>query len=70
MTGSRHEKPLDGQFLNEQVLNEQFLNRDFLLSTETGRCLFHEVARDLPIVDLHNHLPAARHRRESRRLRR
>jgi glucuronate isomerase len=35
------------------------LSGDFLLSTETGRSLFHDVARNLPIVDLHNHLPAA-----------
>ncbi len=36
-----------------------FLHDDFLLSTETGRSLFHGVAAGLPIVDLHNHLPAA-----------
>ena len=37
----------------------RFLHDDFLLSTETGRALFHEVAKRLPIVDLHSHLPAA-----------
>ncbi|HEY7691755.1 MAG TPA: glucuronate isomerase [Gaiellaceae bacterium] len=34
-----------------------FLHDDFLLSTETGRLLYHDVAAGLPIVDLHNHLP-------------
>jgi glucuronate isomerase len=36
-----------------------FLHDDFLLTTETGRTLFHGVAAGLPIVDLHNHLPPA-----------
>ena len=36
-----------------------FLNDEFLLSGETARALFHEVAEHAPIVDLHNHLPAA-----------
>jgi glucuronate isomerase len=35
------------------------LNDDFLLSNETARALFHDVAEHAPIVDLHNHLPAA-----------
>jgi glucuronate isomerase len=34
-----------------------FLHDDFLLSTETAVALFHEIAEQLPIVDLHNHLP-------------
>ena len=36
-----------------------FLNDDFLLSGETARVLFHEVAEHAPIVDLHNHLSPA-----------
>ena len=36
-----------------------FLNDEFLLSGETARVLFHEVAEHAPIVDLHNHLPPA-----------
>ena len=36
-----------------------FLHDDVLLSGETARTLFHEVAESLPIVDLHNHLPPA-----------
>jgi glucuronate isomerase len=36
-----------------------FLNDDFLLSGETARVLFHEVAEHAPIVDMHNHLSSA-----------
>jgi len=36
-----------------------FLNDEFLLSGETARVLFHEVAEHAPIVDLHNHLSPA-----------
>ena len=34
-----------------------FLNEDFLLQTETARRLYHEFAKDMPIIDYHNHLP-------------
>ena len=33
-----------------------FLDRDFLLSTETARRLYHDVAAGLPIIDYHCHL--------------
>ncbi|AOZ72093.1 glucuronate isomerase [Boudabousia tangfeifanii] len=33
-----------------------FLNDDFLLTTDTARELFHQTAKDLPIVDYHCHL--------------
>ena len=36
-----------------------FLNNDFLLNSDVARQLFHEVAADAPIVDVHNHLPSA-----------
>jgi len=36
-----------------------FLGPDFLLDTEPARRLFHETAAPLPIIDFHNHLPAA-----------
>ena len=36
-----------------------FLHDDFLLTTETGRALFHGTAESAPIVDVHNHLSAA-----------
>ncbi len=38
---------------------ERFLDDEFLLSGETARTLFHEVAEHAPIVDLHNHLSPA-----------
>lgn len=34
-----------------------FLNEHFLLETETAQQLYHEFARDLPIIDYHCHLP-------------
>ena len=34
----------------------EFMNQDFLLTTETARKLYHEVAADLPIIDYHSHL--------------
>ena len=33
-----------------------FMDRDFLLSTETGKHLYHDVAAGLPIIDYHCHL--------------
>jgi len=35
---------------------KNFLDEDFLLTNETGRKLFHEVAEHLPIFDFHCHL--------------
>jgi glucuronate isomerase len=43
-----------------------FLDEDFLLETETSRRLYHEVARDLPIVDYHCHLPVEQIARDHR----
>jgi glucuronate isomerase len=40
-------------------MGDRFLDDDFLLSGESARALFHGVAEQLPIVDLHNHLSAA-----------
>ena len=40
-------------------MDDVFLNDEFLLSGETARLLFHEVAAHAPIVDLHNHLRPA-----------
>lgn len=34
-----------------------FLNDDFLLETETSKALYHDFAKDLPIIDYHCHLP-------------
>lgn len=36
---------------------KSFLNEDFLLNTQRASELYHEVARDLPIIDYHCHLP-------------
>lgn len=33
-----------------------FLDRDFLLSTDTAKRLYHEIAAELPIIDFHCHL--------------
>jgi glucuronate isomerase len=33
-----------------------FLHDDFLLTTPIARTLYHDIARDLPIIDFHNHL--------------
>ncbi len=35
----------------------KFLNEDFLLEGATAKRLFHEVGKDLPIIDYHCHLP-------------
>lgn len=35
-----------------------FIHEDFLLETETARRLYHEVSKELPIIDYHNHLSA------------
>jgi len=34
-----------------------FITEDFLLQNETARRLYHDVAKDLPIIDYHCHLP-------------
>jgi len=34
-----------------------FLDQDFLLQTNTARTLYHEFAKQMPIIDYHNHLP-------------
>jgi glucuronate isomerase len=34
-----------------------FLDENFLLTNDTAVRLFHEFARDMPIIDYHNHLP-------------
>ncbi|MCL1936689.1 MAG: glucuronate isomerase [Defluviitaleaceae bacterium] len=37
---------------------KKFLDDDFLLTGETAKILYHEYAKDMPIVDFHNHLNA------------
>ena len=36
--------------------NKSFIHPDFLLETEAAKRLYHEFAKDLPILDYHNHL--------------
>jgi len=36
---------------------KQFLDQDFLLESQTAKILFHDFARDMPIIDYHCHLP-------------
>ncbi|GAA0880179.1 glucuronate isomerase [Algoriphagus jejuensis] len=36
-----------------------FLTEDFLLHSDFARILYHDYAKDLPIIDYHNHLPPA-----------
>ena len=35
---------------------QPFMDENFLLSTETARVLYHEAAKDMPIIDYHCHL--------------
>ena len=42
--------------LNTQAV-QPFIGSDFLLVGEHARKLFHEVAKELPIIDYHSHLP-------------
>lgn len=34
-----------------------FMNQDFLLHSDSAKLLYHEYAKDCPIIDYHNHLP-------------
>jgi glucuronate isomerase len=34
-----------------------FLDQDFLLNTKTAQQLYHDFAKDMPVIDYHNHLP-------------
>lgn len=36
---------------------KKFLDENFLLSNPTAELLYHQYAKDLPIIDYHNHLP-------------
>jgi glucuronate isomerase len=39
--------------------NSTIFNDHFLLQNEAGKNLFFNYAKDLPIIDYHNHLPPA-----------
>lgn len=36
---------------------KKFLDENFLLKTKTAQCLYHDYAKDMPIIDYHCHLP-------------
>lgn len=40
-------------------MNEQFFTEDFLLSNDFARTLYHQYAKEQPIIDYHCHLPPA-----------
>jgi glucuronate isomerase len=39
------------------LYTKTFLDEDFLLQTATASRLYHEFAKEMPIIDYHNHLP-------------
>lgn len=43
--------------IKSQEINPTFLSEDFLLKNEYARILYHTYAKNLPILDYHNHLP-------------
>ena len=45
--------------MTQLIQNSQFLSDDFLLKNKFSQQLFHGYAKDLPIIDYHNHLPPA-----------
>ncbi len=36
---------------------KKFLDENFLLTNKTSETLYHEFAKDMPVIDYHNHLP-------------
>ncbi len=45
--------------MNPVQIQNSFLTEDFLLQSEYAKILYHDYAKDLPIIDYHNHLPPA-----------
>ena len=44
--------------INAQIQGmKDFLDQDFLLQSKTAQRLYHEFAKDMPVIDYHNHLP-------------
>ena len=49
-----------GQFLYSplrQMVVKQFMDENFLLHSKAAQELYHDYAKDMPIIDYHNHLP-------------
>jgi glucuronate isomerase len=36
---------------------KNFLDEDFLLNTKAAQQLYHEYAKEMPVIDYHCHLP-------------
>lgn len=45
--------------MNPTQTKNSLLTEDFLLKTDFAKTLYHEYAKNLPIIDYHNHLPPA-----------
>ncbi|MBX2966315.1 MAG: glucuronate isomerase [Cyclobacteriaceae bacterium] len=43
--------------MSETIANTSFLTEDFLLQNKFAKILYHDYAKDLPIIDYHCHLP-------------
>lgn len=39
------------------LMETAFIHEDFLLQNEKAKVLYHQYAKDMPIIDYHNHLP-------------
>jgi glucuronate isomerase len=39
------------------MASNTFLHENFLLQTKTAANLYHDYAKEMPIIDYHNHLP-------------
>ena len=39
------------------IMETAFIHEDFLLQNEKAKILYHQYAKDMPIIDYHNHLP-------------
>ena len=42
--------------MSESQTNQAFINEDFLLESKSAKILYHDYAKDYPIIDYHNHL--------------
>ncbi|TFV92346.1 glucuronate isomerase [Algoriphagus kandeliae] len=43
--------------MSQTSSQKSFITEDFLLQSEFAKILYHDYAKDLPIIDYHNHLP-------------
>ena len=41
-----------------QISSKTFITDNFLLNSKEAEILYHEYAKDMPIIDYHNHLSA------------